>query len=122
MATYQDFEKLGIWMDHEHAYKPIEKSFISGQWAFFKKAWDQGRLYKGKKVIITDIYNYRFKTTRNHQINQTIPTYQQMRSQSLQHDTQFILFIFDPNETELIKQLHNSQHPFYNWLVKLDLE
>jgi isoleucyl-tRNA synthetase len=50
----EDFRKLGIWMDHENAYKPIEKEFISGEWAFFKEAAKQGRLYKGKKVMHWD--------------------------------------------------------------------
>ena len=50
----EDFKKLGIWLDHENAYKPIEKTFISGEWEFFKKAWEQKRLYKGKKVMHWD--------------------------------------------------------------------
>jgi len=41
-------------MDHKGAYKPVEKEFIDGEWAFFKKAWSQGRLYKGKKVMHWD--------------------------------------------------------------------
>jgi len=49
-----DFWKLGVWLDHKNAYKPIEKNFISGEWAFFKKAWEQKRLYKGMKVMHWD--------------------------------------------------------------------
>src|SRR3989338_7523277 len=49
-----DLWKLGVWMDHEHAYRPIEKTYISGEWAFFKKAWEQERLYKGMKVMHWD--------------------------------------------------------------------
>jgi isoleucyl-tRNA synthetase len=50
----EDLWKLGVWMDHEGAYKPIEKDYVGGEWAFFKKAWEQGRLYKGKKVMHWD--------------------------------------------------------------------
>ncbi|MCA9485404.1 MAG: isoleucine--tRNA ligase, partial [Nanoarchaeota archaeon] len=50
----QDLWKLGVWMDHEGAYKPVEKEYVGGEWAFFKKAHEQGRLYKGKKVMHWD--------------------------------------------------------------------
>ena len=50
----QDLAKLGIWMDYKNAYMPVKKEFISGQWAFFKKAYEQGRLYKGMKVMHWD--------------------------------------------------------------------
>ncbi|NCN99001.1 isoleucine--tRNA ligase [Candidatus Pacearchaeota archaeon CG10_big_fil_rev_8_21_14_0_10_35_219] len=50
----EDLWRLAVWMDHEGAYKPIEKEYIGGQWAFFKKAWGQNRLYKGKKVMHWD--------------------------------------------------------------------
>ena len=50
----EDFWKLGIWLDHKNAYMPITKDYIGGQWAFFKKAWEQKRLYKGKKVMHWD--------------------------------------------------------------------
>ncbi len=49
-----DLWKLGIWMDHENAYMPIKKEFIEGEWALFKRAWEQGRLYKGKKIMHWD--------------------------------------------------------------------
>ena len=49
-----DLWKLGIWMDHKNAYKTPEKSYIGGQWAFFKKAWEQNRLYEGQKVMHWD--------------------------------------------------------------------
>lgn len=50
----EDLWKFGIWLDHENAYMPIKKDYISGQWAFFKKAWEQKRLYKGEKVMHWD--------------------------------------------------------------------
>jgi isoleucyl-tRNA synthetase len=55
-AGYMDVDlwKMGVWLDHKNAYKPIKKEYIGGEWAFFKKAWEQGRLYKGKKVMHWD--------------------------------------------------------------------
>jgi len=50
----QDLWRMGVWLDHKNAYKPIEKEFISGEWAFFKKAAQQKRLYKGLKTMHWD--------------------------------------------------------------------
>jgi len=50
----QDLKRFGIWMDFDNAYMPIKKDFISGQWAFFKKADEQKRLYKGTKNMHWD--------------------------------------------------------------------
>src|SRR3989344_1658657 len=50
----KDFWNLGVWLDYENAYHPISKEYIEGEWAFFKKAWEQGRLYKGKKAMHWD--------------------------------------------------------------------
>lgn len=49
-----DLERFGIWMDFKDPYMPVTKDFISGQWKFFKKADEQKRLYKGKKVMHWD--------------------------------------------------------------------
>lgn len=53
----EDLWKMGVWMDHENAYKPITKDYVGGEWLFFKKAHEQGRLYKGKKVMHWDAHN-----------------------------------------------------------------
>lgn len=50
----KDLWRLGIWMDYPNAYMPIKKEYIEGEWVLFKKAWEQGRLYKGKKVMHWD--------------------------------------------------------------------
>lgn len=47
----KDLERLGIWMDFENAYWPIRKEFIEGEWWLIKKAYEQKRLYKGKKIM-----------------------------------------------------------------------
>ncbi len=47
----KDLQRLGVWMDFENAYWPINNEFIEGEWWLIKKAWEQKRLYKGKKIM-----------------------------------------------------------------------
>jgi len=47
----RDLLKLGVWMDYENAYKPIDNDFMSNEWFLIKKAHEQKRLYKGKKIM-----------------------------------------------------------------------
>jgi isoleucyl-tRNA synthetase len=47
----KDLARLGIWMDYENAYLPVTNDFMSSEWLLIKKAWEQKRLYKGKKVM-----------------------------------------------------------------------
>lgn len=47
----EDLERLGIWMDFENAYMPVENDFMSNEWEVIKKSHEQGRLYKGKKIM-----------------------------------------------------------------------
>ncbi|MBN1645326.1 isoleucine--tRNA ligase, partial [Candidatus Woesearchaeota archaeon] len=47
----KDLWRFGIWMDYDNAYWPIKKYFIEGEWWLIKKAFDDKRLYKGKKVM-----------------------------------------------------------------------
>ncbi|MFH1823215.1 MAG: isoleucine--tRNA ligase [archaeon] len=47
----QDLKKLGVWMNNENPYKTLSNEYIDGEWFFVKKAWDQKRIYKDKKII-----------------------------------------------------------------------
>ncbi|MBI5390365.1 isoleucine--tRNA ligase [Candidatus Woesearchaeota archaeon] len=47
----QDFKRMGVWMDFEHAYQSITPGFIEGVWWLIKKAHEHGRLYEGLKSI-----------------------------------------------------------------------
>ncbi len=47
----RDLKRLGIWMDFENAYLPVENDFMSSEWLLIKKAYEQKRLYKGKKIM-----------------------------------------------------------------------
>jgi isoleucyl-tRNA synthetase len=50
----KEFEDLGVWMDFENAYRPIEPSYISGIWALIQRAHEQGRLYEGLRTMAWD--------------------------------------------------------------------
>ena len=45
------FTDLGIWMDFEHAYQPISREYISGEWFLIKSAHDKKRLYEGLRTM-----------------------------------------------------------------------
>lgn len=45
------FENLGVWMDFENAYQPIDKSFTDGVWFLIKQAHERGRLYEGLRTM-----------------------------------------------------------------------
>lgn len=47
----KDFKRLGVWMDFENAYQPIDSSFIEGEWWLIKKAHENGRLYEGLRTV-----------------------------------------------------------------------
>lgn len=47
----KDLWRIGVWLDHENAYWPIRNSFIQGEWWLIKKANENKRIYKGKKVM-----------------------------------------------------------------------
>lgn len=47
----QDLRRMGIWMDFDNAYLPVANDFMSSEWLLIKTAYEQKRLYKGKKVM-----------------------------------------------------------------------
>jgi isoleucyl-tRNA synthetase len=49
-----DFERLGVWMDFENPYMPINNDYIEGVWWLIKKAHDNGRLYEGYRTLHWD--------------------------------------------------------------------
>jgi len=46
-----DFKKLGIWMDYDNPYMPVNNSYIEGEWWLIKKAHENGRLYEGLRTM-----------------------------------------------------------------------
>ncbi len=51
MIMNKDLERMGIWMNFENAYLPVTNDFISSEWLLLKTAFEQKRLYLGKKVM-----------------------------------------------------------------------
>ncbi len=47
----EDYVRWGVWFDHKNAYQPIKSEFMEGVWWGIKKAWENGFLYEGEKVM-----------------------------------------------------------------------
>ena len=47
----EDLKKLGVWMDFDDPYMTLSNDYIEGEWFFIKKAWEQKRIYRDKKII-----------------------------------------------------------------------
>jgi len=43
-------ERIGFWLDLEHAYRTLEDSYIESCWWALKQLWDTGLIYQGYKV------------------------------------------------------------------------
>jgi isoleucyl-tRNA synthetase len=43
-------ERLGYWLDMEHAYITLDNSYIESCWWITKQLWDKGLIYQGYKV------------------------------------------------------------------------
>ncbi len=47
----KDLARLGIWMDYDNAYLPIEEDWIESVWWLIKRAEEKSRLYEGEKTM-----------------------------------------------------------------------
>lgn len=47
----QDLWNLGVWMDFKDPYMTLSNDYMEGEWFFIKKAWEQKRVYKDKKIL-----------------------------------------------------------------------
>jgi isoleucyl-tRNA synthetase len=43
-------ERIGFWLDLEHAYRTLENSYIESCWWALKQLWDKSLIYQGYKV------------------------------------------------------------------------
>jgi isoleucyl-tRNA synthetase len=43
-------ERIGFWLDLEHAYRTLENSYIESCWWALKQLWDKDLIYQGYKV------------------------------------------------------------------------
>ncbi len=44
-------ERIGFWLDMDHAYVTFHNDYIESVWALLRKIWDQGLLYLGHKIV-----------------------------------------------------------------------
>jgi isoleucyl-tRNA synthetase len=44
-------ERIGYWVDLEHAYRTLEPSYIESVWWALRTMWDRDLLYEGHKVV-----------------------------------------------------------------------
>jgi isoleucyl-tRNA synthetase len=50
-AMTQHFKEIGVFMDWENPYITFRKDYIESGWWLIKRAWEQGLLYKGHRVL-----------------------------------------------------------------------
>jgi isoleucyl-tRNA synthetase len=44
-------ERIGYWLDMDHAYYTFDNSYIETVWWLLRQYWDQGLLYQGHKIV-----------------------------------------------------------------------
>lgn len=47
----EQFKRLGVFMNWESPYMTIDPGYIESEWFTFKKAWEQGLIYRDLKVV-----------------------------------------------------------------------
>ncbi|MEA3429797.1 MAG: isoleucine--tRNA ligase [Nanoarchaeota archaeon] len=47
----EDLKRVGIWMDFDNAYYPINTNYMEGEWWLIKKAHENNRLYEGLRTL-----------------------------------------------------------------------
>ncbi|MBT3784584.1 isoleucine--tRNA ligase, partial [bacterium] len=52
-------ERLGRWIDFDNDYKTMDRSYMESVWHVFKRLWDEGLIYEGRKVLP---YSWRLAT------------------------------------------------------------
>ncbi|MBR2543291.1 isoleucine--tRNA ligase [Candidatus Saccharibacteria bacterium] len=47
-------DRIGRWVDFDNAYRTMNKDFMESVWWAFKKLYDAGKIYEGRKVLMYD--------------------------------------------------------------------
>ena len=47
-------DRCGRWVDFDHPYRTMNKDFMESVWWAFKKLYDAGKIYEGRKVLMYD--------------------------------------------------------------------
>ena len=53
--TWRDtIDRVGRWVDFDHPYRTMNKDFMESVWWAFKKLYEAGKIYEGRKVLMYD--------------------------------------------------------------------
>ena len=47
-------DRCGRWVDFDHPYRTMDKDFMESVWWAFKKLYEAGKIYEGRKVLMYD--------------------------------------------------------------------
>jgi isoleucyl-tRNA synthetase len=47
----EDLFRLGVWLDYENAYMPIDEEWMESVWWLIKRAHEENRLYEGERTL-----------------------------------------------------------------------
>ena len=47
-------DRIGRWVDFDNAYRTMDKNYMESVWWAFKKLYDAGMIYEGRKVLMYD--------------------------------------------------------------------
>ena len=47
-------DRIGRWVDFDNAYRTMDKDFMESVWWAFKKLYEAGKIYEGRKVLMYD--------------------------------------------------------------------
>ncbi|MBO4511263.1 MAG: isoleucine--tRNA ligase [Victivallales bacterium] len=47
----QTVTRMGRWVDFDHGYKTMDKTFMETIWWVFKQLWEQGRVYRAFRIV-----------------------------------------------------------------------
>lgn len=47
-------DRVGRWVDFDHAYRTMDKDYMESVWWAFKQLYDAGLIYEGRKVLMYD--------------------------------------------------------------------
>ena len=47
-------DRVGRWVDFDNAYRTMDKNFMESVWWAFKKLYEAGKIYEGRKVLMYD--------------------------------------------------------------------
>ncbi|MBR3175999.1 isoleucine--tRNA ligase [Candidatus Saccharibacteria bacterium] len=51
---HSTIDRVGRWVDFDHAYRTMDKDFMESVWWAFKELYDAGKIYEGRKVLMYD--------------------------------------------------------------------